>query len=80
MIELRSWLKTPPPGLLRLKGFVQTSSPGQETKWHEIQLAGRCNSVSQVIAPIAGAALVAIGLCGHLPRARLSEFFERISV
>ena len=73
---LQTWLKQPQPGLLRLKGFVRAQNKHGETAWHEIQWAGRTGSVHATTAPATGAAVVAIGLRGQLPRARLVAFFE----
>jgi len=69
---LRDWLKSPPTGLLRLKGFVRTD----ETSWSELQFAGRHGSLRASFAPAEGAALVAIGLRGQLPRQALDAVFQ----
>ena len=74
--DLQAWLKQAQPGLLRLKGFVRAQKKQGETAWHEIQWAGRTGSVHATTAPATGAAVVAIGLRGQLPRARLAAFFE----
>ncbi|MDI9332535.1 MAG: GTP-binding protein [Alphaproteobacteria bacterium] len=74
-IELRDWINAPPPGVLRLKGFVETVSIKGGAAWQEIQFAGRCCSMSTVHSPSIKAAVVAIGLRGHLPSDRLTEFF-----
>jgi G3E family GTPase len=68
---LRNWLKSPPAGLLRLKGFVRTG----ESSWSELQFAGRHGSLRASSAPAGGAALVAIGLRGQLPRQALDAAF-----
>ena len=76
LLDLQAWLKQAQPGLLRLKGFVRAQNKHGETAWHEIQWAGRTGSVHATTAPASGAAVVAIGLRGQLPRARLTAFFE----
>lgn len=73
---LQAWLKQAQPGLLRLKGFVRVGAHPDDAAWYEIQWAGRTGSLHACAAPAAGAALVAIGLRGQLPRARLAEFFD----
>ena len=61
------------PGVLRLKGWVRTDELG----WAEIQFAGRRGSLRQASAtPAVGAAVVAIGLRGGLPVARLEAIFN----
>ncbi len=70
---LQAWLKAPPRGLLRLKGWVLSDqAPGQ---WLEVQFAGRQGSVRKCPAPADGAALVAIGLAQQLPTLELNSFF-----
>ena len=70
---LQAWLKAPPRGLLRLKGWVLSDQePGQ---WLEVQFAGRQGSVRKCAAPADGAALVAIGLAQQLPTLELNSFF-----
>lgn len=76
LTDLQAWLKLAQPGLLRLKGFVRASARHDEAAWYEIQWAGRTGSLHACAAPAMGAALVAIGLRGQLPRARLAEFFD----
>lgn len=76
VLALQTWLKQPQPGLLRLKGFVRAQNKHGETAWYEIQWAGRTGSWHATTAPASGAAVVAIGLPGLLPRARLAAFFE----
>lgn len=73
---LRDWLSQPPPGLLRLKGLLRTLDAAGASNWSELQFAGRHGSLRRTSAPIAGAALVAIGLRGQLPRATLSARFS----
>jgi G3E family GTPase len=68
---LRAWLRDPPAGLLRLKGVLRTG----EDAWAELQFAGRRGSLRPARAPAGGAALVAIGLRGRLPAARLQSSF-----
>lgn len=68
---LRAWLREPPAGLLRLKGVLRTGA----SEWSEIQFAGRHGGLRMVSAPADGAALVAIGLRGHLPEAALNAAF-----
>jgi G3E family GTPase len=68
---LRAWLRDTPPGLLRLKGLVRTG----EAEWSEIQFAGRHGTLRKTDAPADGAAVVAIGLQGHLNVAALVKVF-----
>jgi G3E family GTPase len=71
---LRTLLRHMPPGVLRLKGLVQTDEHG----WAEIQYAGRHGSLRKALsAPNDGAAVVAIGLTGRLPVADLTKAFSR---
>lgn len=70
---LQAWLKAVPPGLLRLKGFLQLDQDA--APWAELQFAGRQGSVRKCAAPAGGAALVAIGLTGQLPTDALNTFF-----
>ncbi len=72
--RLRDWLRVPPDGLLRLKGLLRSGSA--DTPYLEIQFAGRRGSVRTAAAGTAGPAIVAIGLRGQLPVARLEEFFN----
>ena len=69
---LRAWLRTAPTGLLRLKGIVRTS----EADWSEIQFAGRRGTLRPAARPAEGAAVVAISLCGQLPRNALDAVFS----
>ena len=70
---LRVLLRAMPSGVLRLKGLVRTDSHG----WAEIQFAGRHGSLRKALAaPAGGAAVVAIGLRGKLPKAALDAVFE----
>lgn len=69
--SLRAWLREPPAGLLRLKGVLQTGAPA----WSELQFAGRRGTLRDASAPVDGAAVVAIGLTGQLPRAALERCF-----
>lgn len=69
---LREWLRSRPQGVLRLKGLVRTDEHG----WAEIQFSGRHGSLRKAAVPPAhGAAVVAIGLRGHLPAAALEATF-----
>ena len=77
---LRTWLKAPPPGLLRLKGLLRTASTGSGTGWSELQFSGRHGTLRNSAAPGNGAALVAIALRGQLPTAQLSAYFEPAEV
>ncbi len=67
--RLRALLKAMPEDVLRLKGLVATD----ELPWAEMQFSGRHGSLRAALAPpVAGdAAIVAIGLRGHLPVAAL---------
>ncbi|MEO6319180.1 MAG: GTP-binding protein, partial [Polaromonas sp.] len=70
---LRSLLRAMPTGVLRLKGLLRTDSHG----WAEIQFAGRHGSLRKALAaPAGGAAVVAIGLRGKLPKAALDAVFD----
>jgi G3E family GTPase len=70
--RLRSLLRAMPIGVLRLKGLLRTDSHG----WAEIQFAGRHGSLRKALgAPASGAAVVAIGLRGKLPKAELDAVF-----
>ncbi|MEO5696528.1 MAG: GTP-binding protein, partial [Burkholderiaceae bacterium] len=65
---LRAALRAMPAGVLRLKGLLRTD----EIAWAEMQFAGRRGSLRAAReAPADGAALVAIGLRGRLPRKAL---------
>lgn len=76
LAALQAWLKAVPPGLLRLKGFLQLDQDAAQ--WAELQFAGRQGSVRKCAAPAGGAALVAIGLSGQLPLDALNTFFGDI--
>lgn len=69
---LRSWLRQPPPGVLRLKGVVRTGA----SQWAEIQIAGRRSHLNSAESPPCGPVLVAIGLHGQLPVTALAAAFE----
>ena len=68
---LRAWLREPPAGVLRLKGVLRTGAAA----WSELQFAGRRGSLRDATAPGDGAAIVAIGLAGQLPREALQRAF-----
>ncbi|MEO8279767.1 MAG: CobW family GTP-binding protein [Ideonella sp.] len=71
--RLRSLLRAMPAGVLRLKGLLRTDSHD----WAEIQFAGRHGSLRKALsAPANGAAVVAIGLRGKLPKAELDAVFN----
>ncbi len=74
---LRAWLRDTPPGLLRLKGVLRTTDPDGSDGWSELQFAGRHGALRRASEPRDGAALVAIGLRGQLPKAALGNIFER---
>ena len=78
--DLRDWLKSPPTGLLRLKGFlrVQRTGSGKE-EWMELQFAGRHASLRVAREAPHTAALVAIGLRGQLPREPLAQRFNSLA-
>lgn len=69
---LRAWLRAAPLGLLRLKGILRTGESG----WSEIQFAGRRGTLRAAAQPPEGAAVVAISLCGRLPRNALDATFS----
>lgn len=73
---LRAWLREPPVGLLRLKGVLRTHNGTGNEDWSELQFAGRHGAVRRASAPTGGAALVAIGLRGQLPRIALADYFN----
>lgn len=73
--RLRSLLRAMPVGVLRLKGLLRTDSHD----WAEIQFAGRHGSLRKALsAPANGAAVVAIGLRGKLPKAELDAVFDTL--
>jgi G3E family GTPase len=74
---LRAWLRAPPAGLLRLKGILQTVEGDGSENWSELQFAGRHGALRRAVDHSHGAAIVAIGLRGRLPRAALEECFGR---
>lgn len=74
LAALQAWLKAPPVGLLRLKGFLPLDTD-MAPQWMELQFAGRQGSVRKCAAPSDGAALVAIGVSGKLPVDPLNLFF-----
>jgi G3E family GTPase len=74
--DLRTWLQSPPQGLLRLKGFLLVQRAGSaKEEWMELQFSGRHASlrVARETPPSPG--IVAIGLRGQLPRAVLEARF-----
>lgn len=73
---LKAWLRSPPAGLLRLKGLLRTVSSDRTSAWSEIQFAGRHGALRQAVEPRSGPALVAIGLRDRLPVRGLIDFFE----
>jgi G3E family GTPase len=75
--RLRAWLRGLPPGVLRLKGWVH----GAQRGWLELQYAGRHGTLRPAsAAPPEGAALVAIGLAGQLPRQALATGLQACQV
>ena len=81
--RLRAWLAALPAGVLRLKGWLPLAGGGEPSDaapcWAELQLAGRRATLRRQI-PQTGqrraaseAAVVAIGLTGHLPVAALAQ-------
>jgi G3E family GTPase len=72
--RLRALLKAMPEGVLRLKGLVATD----EMPWAELQFSGRNGSLRTALAAPPGgeAALVAIGLRGHLPSTALAAAID----
>lgn len=73
---LRAWIASPPAGVLRLKGIVQTVAADATLGWYEIQFAGRHGSMKRAAAPLQGAEVVAIGLSGQLPTRELDAAFS----
>jgi G3E family GTPase len=66
--RLRAWLRALPAGVLRLKACLPVAGDSAEDHWVELQFAGRHGSLRRAAeAPREGAAVVAIGLAGHLP-------------
>lgn len=73
--RLRSLLHAMPAGVLRLKGLLRTDRHG----WAEMQFSGRHGSLRKATgAPKGGAAVVAIGLRGQLPKAALDVVFDTL--
>lgn len=75
--RLRAWLGALPPGVLRLKGLLPCT-PGRPgaagPAWFELHYAGRHGQLRRLLAaPVAGAALLAIGLAGQLPLRALTD-------
>ena len=69
---LRALLSHLPAGVLRAKGVLRSAPAG----WSELQVAGRRVTLRPLgDAPTSGAAVVAIGLRGRLPRAALEAVF-----
>ncbi|MDH5538125.1 MAG: GTP-binding protein [Rhizobacter sp.] len=73
---LRAWLRDMPAGVLRLKGWLRTDTLG----WSELQFAGVHGSLRRAAEPADGAALVAIGFRGRLPRTALDATFAGLAV
>ena len=76
-VRLRTWLRTLPPAVLRLKGWLPLADDRglsqAGSRWLSLQWAGRHASLRRLaVAPEGGAALVAIGLAGQLPLAVLA--------
>ncbi len=72
---LRTWLAAPPPGVLRLKALLRTQGQDGTAAWSQLQFAGRRGTLLAAPSLEAGAAIVAIGLRGRLPRDTLQSFF-----
>ena len=71
--RLHSLFRAMPAGVLRLKGLLRTDSHA----WAEIQFAGRHGSLCRALTAAAnGAAVVAIGLRGKLPKTELDAVFD----
>ncbi len=70
--EVKTWLKAPPTGLLRLKGWIHTVEHG----WSEVQFSGRNGSVRRALVARSEPALIAIGLAGELPVPALDAFWD----
>lgn len=76
---VRALLRAMPPGVLRLKGLVQTDGLGRS----EVQFAGKHGSVRRRAGPPAvdtQEALIAIGLRGTLPRRALEAAWHACRV
>jgi G3E family GTPase len=68
LARLRNWLRALPTGVLRLKALLPVDSDTAASGWVELQFAGRHGSLRRLAAaPRDSAAVVAIGLAGHLP-------------
>jgi G3E family GTPase len=73
--ELRDWLRAPPAGVLRLKGWLRGVGPDAQPGGWELQFAGRQGTLRRAPGEVEGAALVAIGLHGRLPIEALCTAF-----
>ncbi len=75
---LRTWLQSPPEGLLRLKGFLRVQRVGSaKEEWMELQFSGRHASLRVARETPLSAGMVAIGLRGQLPRGALESRFAQ---
>lgn len=78
--DLKQWLQSPPPGLLRLKGFLRVQRAGVANGvWMELQFSGRHTSLRVARETPYAAAMVAIGLRGQLPREQLAQRFNGLA-
>ncbi len=74
---LQAWLGAPPAGLLRLKGVLRVvPCAGAPHGFMQLQFSGNRGTLRSVDSAPDGAALVAIGLRGQLPRAELNVFVD----
>jgi G3E family GTPase len=73
--DVRAWLRAPPRGLLRLKGWLRCIEEDGEPISLELQFAGRHGSLRRTSSDARSATLVAIGLRGRLPVHALTSFF-----
>lgn len=77
-LDLRTWMQSPPEGLLRLKGFLRVQRTGSaKEEWMELQFSGRHASLRVARETPQSPGIVAIGLRGLLPREVLENQFTK---
>jgi len=77
-VDLRTWMQSPPEGLLRLKGFLRVQRTGSaQDAWMELQFSGRHASLRVAREAPQSPGIVAIGLRGQLPRSMLEARFAQ---